>query len=164
MTGIDPALIVGEFNPIFLCKICKMVVKNPLECRECGSLYCSSCTLKTSSQCPTDRAELCPLNQFLARIYNSLMIKNPYENDEVITISAYTQYLIQQNSKKKDSLIDLKVRLEDKADSKGRRVPVESRRLHASVGGQEVPERPGKSLRLAGKILERRARTLHQLK
>ena len=28
----------------FICKICLKVVKKPLECKKCGSLFCSSCT------------------------------------------------------------------------------------------------------------------------
>ena len=54
MPGIDPNIIVGKINPIFLCKKCSLVAKTPVECAECGEIQCSSCSLKNNQLCSTD--------------------------------------------------------------------------------------------------------------
>ena len=109
MPGIDPNLIVGKVNKVFLCKSCNLIARNPLECPECGDIYCSSCSLKNNQQCQNDQYVLAPLNKFLMRIYNNLEVKNPYDNDKIISISSYISYLAQLASKKRSSFSDLKV-------------------------------------------------------
>jgi hypothetical protein len=110
MPGIDQNIIVGKVNKVFICKICSLVARNPLECSECGDIYCSSCSLKKNKQCSNcENVTLQPMNKFLMRIYNDIEVRNPMQENQVMSISAYINYLAQMASKKRESFSDLQV-------------------------------------------------------
>jgi len=55
---LDPELFVNttgggpELDPEFVCVICCGVVLNPVECKECCSLYCKGCLTSMDMACP----------------------------------------------------------------------------------------------------------------
>jgi hypothetical protein len=57
---LDPDLLIGstqdgvsnELQGEFICVVCTGVVLDPLECRQCSSLYCKGCLKGNNMPCP----------------------------------------------------------------------------------------------------------------
>lgn len=62
LSYLDPELFVGstqggggsgtEMQGEFICVVCTGVVLDPIECKECSSLYCKGCLKNSDMPCP----------------------------------------------------------------------------------------------------------------
>lgn len=52
MIGSTSDGVANELQGEFICVVCTGVVLNPVECRQCSSLYCKGCLTGNNMTCP----------------------------------------------------------------------------------------------------------------
>jgi hypothetical protein len=103
LSYLDPELLVGstegggssELQGEFICVVCTGVVLDPVECKECSSLYCKGCLTTMNMPCPKrcGGADYTKVNRLVMNQLNRLPFKcqfNPKCTKEV----TYDQYMV----------------------------------------------------------------------
>ncbi|CDW83237.1 UNKNOWN [Stylonychia lemnae] len=98
---LDPDLFCGtpgeEFEQHYVCLFCYGVVLQPVECRECQSLYCKDCLASPDVKCPKmcGGNEYSKINRIVMNTLNKMNFKcqnNPKCEDKITYENYYKHY------------------------------------------------------------------------
>ena len=85
-----------EIDPHFVCVMCCGVVLEPVECKECQSLYCKGCLKTLDMTCPKrcGSNEYSKVNRFITNTLNKLQFKCQFapKCEEKINYESYTNH------------------------------------------------------------------------
>lgn len=68
-----------DIDSHYICLICLGVIVDPIECKQCDSLYCKRCLKKNSLKCPKrcDKKQYGKPNRFVMDLLNQTRFRCP---------------------------------------------------------------------------------------
>jgi hypothetical protein len=74
---VEAVGINDELAENFECNICKLIVFEPVSCKECDKLFCKACIDQWNKPCPLCNKSFkgVPLHKLLKRFLNDILIK-----------------------------------------------------------------------------------------
>ena len=79
-SGIHPNIYISEIDSHFICKLCYLVVRQPVACQQCEAVYCRKCIEISTSlrdlKCKSCKNELVieRIRRFPTKVYDSYIL------------------------------------------------------------------------------------------
>ena len=97
---IAPTEIVNpmSLSELITCKICKGILKSPLQCSKCGNVYCEEC-FEDKKKCLNNCSKAPNSAPWLNHIIHSLKFKCKNGCEEIINFNDYEEHYLMKCSK-----------------------------------------------------------------